>query len=78
MQWRGSIETTSRTEAAAPHSKKENSMKTLMTAALLLGFVGLASAAQAHRPTQSTTVECPSSKDWARCFWQEMDKNPGG
>ncbi len=55
-------------------------MKVLMTAAaLLVGVAGLVSAAQAHRPKQpTTTVECPSSKDWARCFWQEMDKIPGG
>jgi len=54
-------------------------MKTLMiAAAVVAGFVGLASAAQAHRPTQGTTVECPSSRDWAKCVWQEIDRNRGG
>jgi len=52
--------------------------KLMIAAALLTGLVGLASAAQAHRPKPATTVECPSSRDWAKCIWQEMDKNRGG
>jgi hypothetical protein len=59
-------------------SMKESRMKKLMiAAAVAAGFVGLTSAVQAHRPNQGA-VECPSSKDWAKCVWQEMDRNSGG
>lgn len=51
--------------------------KLMIVAAFVAGFVGLASAVQAHQPTQGA-VECPSSKDWAKCVWQEMDRNRGG
>jgi hypothetical protein len=47
--------------------------KLMIAAAVVAGFAGLVSAAQAHRSTQGT-VECPSSKDWAKCMWQEVDR----
>lgn len=59
-------------------SMMESRMKKLMiAAAVAAGFVGLASAVQAHRPNQGA-VECLSSKDWAKCVWQEMDRIRGG
>ncbi|MFM9848060.1 MAG: hypothetical protein ACKVP3_12975 [Hyphomicrobiaceae bacterium] len=52
-------------------------MKTLMiVATVVAGFVGFASAANAHRPTQAS-VECPSSRDWAKCVWQDINRNRG-
>lgn len=56
--------------------KKHRMKKLMIAAAVVAGFVGLASAVQAHRPGQGAT-DCPS-RDWAKCFWQEMDKNRGG
>ncbi len=50
--------------------------KLMIAAAVVAGFVGLAFAVQAHRPGQGAT-DCPS-RDWVKCFWQEMDKNRGG
>jgi len=53
-------------------------MKKLMIAAVLAaGFVGLASAVQAHS-SQQGALECPSVKDWAKCLWQEMDRGGAG
>jgi hypothetical protein len=77
-QRRSSIETTSRKRLLRRPSIEEHRMKKLMiAAAFVAGFVGLASAVQAHRPNQGA-VECPSSKDWAKCLWQEIDRNSGG
>jgi len=58
-------------------------MKILVIAAVVaLGVVGLASAGQAHRqpqvPPPDAPLECPSVKNWAKCFWQELDRNGGG
>jgi len=50
--------------------------KLMIAAALAVSVVGLASAVQAHRPWQGAT-DCPS-RDWVKCFWEEMDKNRGG
>ncbi len=53
-------------------------MKNFMIAVVLAsGLIGLASAVQAHRPTQGAS-ECPAGKDWAKCLWQELDRNSGG
>ena len=51
--------------------------KLMIAAAFAAGLVGLASAVQAHRPDQGA-VECPSNRDWAKCLWQEMDRNGSG
>ena len=51
-------------------------MKLMIVFTVAAGVAGIASVAQAHRPAQGT-VECPSTKDWAKCIWQEMDKNIG-
>jgi len=51
--------------------------KLVIAAALAASVIGLASAVQAHRLPQGP-VECPSSRDWAKCIWQEMDRNTGG
>lgn len=58
-------------------------MMRLMIAGLVASAVfGLASASQAHRrpplPPQDTKVECPSVKHWAKCLWDEIDRNSGG
>lgn len=46
--------------------------KLMIAAAFVAGFVGLASAVQANHPK-----ECPSTKDWAKCLWQDMDSRGG-
>lgn len=51
--------------------------KLMIAAALAASFVGLASAVQAHRPDQGA-VECPSVTNWAKCLWQDIDRNGGG
>ncbi len=51
--------------------------KLMIAAAVVMGLIGVASAAQAHRPMQGT-AECPSGKDWAKCLWQEIERNAGG
>jgi hypothetical protein len=70
-QWRSSVETASRKRLLCRPNMKEHRMKKLMiAAAFVVGFVGLASAAQANHPDR---VECPSTKDWVKCLWHEMD-----
>lgn len=58
-------------------------MKKLLIAAMAVTLTGLAFAAQAHRPrpqvpTADAPLECPSVKHWAKCLWQEVDRNSGG
>lgn len=58
-------------------------MKKVLIAAMALTLIGLASAAQAHRrppqvPTAEPPLECPSVKNWAKCLWQEIERNSGG
>lgn len=59
-------------------------MKILVIAAVAaLGVIGLASAGQAHRqpqvpPPEEVPLECPSVKNWAKCLWQELDRNSSG
>lgn len=53
-----------------------------ITAVALSVMLGLVSVGHAHRrpppPQQDTPLECPSVKDWARCMWQEADRNGSG
>lgn len=58
-------------------------MKMVLTTAVAVALIGLASAAQAHRtrpqvPTAEPPLECPSVKNWAKCLWQDIDRNSGG
>jgi len=58
-------------------------MKTLLIAGVVASAVlGLASVGQAHRrpapPPQDVRLECPSVKHWAKCLWEQLDRNGSG